>query len=140
MIFGAGSAGAAMSGSAGQLITFRAVQGLGAALVLPATLSIITNTFPRKERAKAIGIWTAVGAARGGFNQALIFYHFGTVTNLLVESSRAATKDRGCRLRFDCRKYRISGRSCRDCPPPARRLDGGRFGCRPDAVDGRCRL
>ena len=62
VIFGAGSAGAAMSGSAGQLITFRAVQGLGAALVLPATLSIITNTFPRKERAKAIGIWTAVGA------------------------------------------------------------------------------
>ena len=33
-------------------------------------------------------------AAQGGFNQALIFYHFGTVTNLLVESSRAATKDR----------------------------------------------
>ena len=39
----------------------RALQGLGAALVLPATLSIIVSVFPRDERAKAIAVWTAVG-------------------------------------------------------------------------------
>jgi len=59
-VFGAGSVGAALSATSASLIIFRGVQGLGAALVLPATLSIITNVFPRGERAKAIGIWTAI--------------------------------------------------------------------------------
>ena len=61
VVFGAGSVGAALSPSANSLIFFRGVQGLGAALVLPATLSIITSVFPRHERSKAIGIWTGVG-------------------------------------------------------------------------------
>ena len=38
------------------------MQGLGAAFILPATLSIITDVFPREERSKAIGIWTALGS------------------------------------------------------------------------------
>ncbi len=62
VIFGGGAVGAALATSGSQLILFRGVQGLGAAFVLPATLSIITNVFPRDERAKAIAIWTAVGA------------------------------------------------------------------------------
>ena len=61
LVFGVASIGAALAASAGQLITFRTLQGVGAALVLPATLSIITNVFPRGERARAIAIWTAVG-------------------------------------------------------------------------------
>ena len=80
VIFGAGSIGAAVAGSAGQLITFRGLQGVGAALVLPATLSIITNTFPRKERAKAIGIWTAVGALGIGIGPALGGYLVDTIS------------------------------------------------------------
>ena len=71
VIFGAGAIGGAMAGTAAELIAARAVQGLGAALVLPATLSIITNVFPRGERAKAIGIWTAVGALGIGIGPAL---------------------------------------------------------------------
>ena len=62
LIFGAASAGAALATSSEALILFRALQGAGAALVLPATLSIITDVFPREERATAIGIWTGVGA------------------------------------------------------------------------------
>jgi EmrB/QacA subfamily drug resistance transporter len=62
VVFGVASSGAALAESAGQLIAFRGLQGVGAALVLPATLSIITNVFPREERARAIAIWTAVGA------------------------------------------------------------------------------
>src|SRR2546429_1313315 len=48
--------------SAGFLIGARAVQGVGAALMNPATLSIITATFPPRERGQAIGIWAGVSA------------------------------------------------------------------------------
>jgi EmrB/QacA subfamily drug resistance transporter len=61
VVFGVAAAGAALSDDIGVLIAMRAFQGLGAALVLPATLSIIVNVFPRQERAKAIAVWTAVG-------------------------------------------------------------------------------
>jgi EmrB/QacA subfamily drug resistance transporter len=71
IIFGAASVGAALSTTATALVVFRGVQGLGAAFVLPATLSIITNVFPRGERAKAIGIWTAVGALGIGIGPVL---------------------------------------------------------------------
>ena len=62
VIFEAGAAGAALATSAETLILMRGIQGAGAALVLPATLSIITNVFPREERSMAIGIWAGVGA------------------------------------------------------------------------------
>lgn len=62
LVFAAASVVAATSVTAEQLILGRALQGVGAALVLPATLSIITNTFPRGERARAIAVWTAVSA------------------------------------------------------------------------------
>ncbi len=71
VIFGAGSIGAAVATSAEQLIAFRGLMGLGAALVLPATLSIITNVFPRGERARAIAIWTAVGGLGIGIGPVL---------------------------------------------------------------------
>ncbi len=71
LVFGAASVGAALATSAGQLIAFRALQGVGAALVLPATLSIITNVFPRGERARAIAIWTAVGGLGVGIGPVL---------------------------------------------------------------------
>ena len=49
-----------LSSSTGQLIAFRALQGAGAALLMPGTLSIITVTFPPHERAKAIGLWAGM--------------------------------------------------------------------------------
>jgi EmrB/QacA subfamily drug resistance transporter len=60
VIFGGASAAAAFTESAGQLIAARAVMGIGGALIMPATLSIITDVFPREERGRAIGIWAAV--------------------------------------------------------------------------------
>ncbi len=71
VVFGIGAVGAALSGDVATLTVFRGVQGLGAALVLPATLSIITAVFPRGERAKAIAIWTAVGGLGIGIGPAL---------------------------------------------------------------------
>jgi MFS family permease len=59
-IFGLGSAAGSLGSSTGQLIAARAVMGIGAAIVFPTTLSIISNVFTdRVERAKAIGVWGA---------------------------------------------------------------------------------
>lgn len=61
LVFGIGSALAAWSGSAGALIVARVVMGVGAAAIMPATLSILTNVFTEPgERAKAIAMWSAV--------------------------------------------------------------------------------
>src|SRR5215470_2945257 len=61
-IFTLSSLGCGLAGSAGMLIGMRVVQGVGAALMNPATLSIITVTFPPKQRGTAIGIWAGVSA------------------------------------------------------------------------------
>jgi EmrB/QacA subfamily drug resistance transporter len=59
-IFTLASLGCGLSGSGSQLIAFRALQGVGAALLMPGTLSILTVTFPPEERARAIGLWAGV--------------------------------------------------------------------------------
>lgn len=56
-IFVAASIGVAFSPDANFLIVGRGLQGLGGALVIPQTLSILTAVFPREERGRAIGIW-----------------------------------------------------------------------------------
>jgi EmrB/QacA subfamily drug resistance transporter len=62
-LFTASSLAAGLAGSGTVLIASRAVQGVGAALLMPTTLAIIMATFTDpKERNKAIGIWTAIGA------------------------------------------------------------------------------
>lgn len=61
-VFGLASLAAPLAGSAGQLIAVRAGMGVGAALIMPATLSIIANVFTGPERTKAIAIWAALAA------------------------------------------------------------------------------
>jgi len=61
VIFGAGSALALAATTPTELIALRAVLGVGAALVMPATLSTITSTFPPTERTRAVSVWAAVG-------------------------------------------------------------------------------
>ena len=60
VVFTLASLGCGLSQSTGQLIAFRALQGVGGAMLIPGTLSIITVTFPAHERAKAIGLWAGV--------------------------------------------------------------------------------
>ena len=61
------------------LIVARAIMGVGAAFVMPSTLSILTNVFPARERAKAIAIWAGIsgsGAALGPLASGLLLEHF----------------------------------------------------------------
>ena len=63
-LFTAASLACALAGNATFLILMRGVQGLGAAMLLPAALSIVMNMFPEgAERNKALGIWGAIGAS-----------------------------------------------------------------------------
>ncbi|HKP18995.1 MAG TPA: MFS transporter [Gaiellaceae bacterium] len=61
-IFTASSLACGLASSGDMLIAWRAVQGVGAALMNPATLSIITATFPPRQRGMAMGIWVGVSA------------------------------------------------------------------------------
>jgi EmrB/QacA subfamily drug resistance transporter len=61
-IFGLASLGALVADSANEVIAVRAAMGIGAALIMPATLSVIANLFTGKERGKAIAIWAALAA------------------------------------------------------------------------------
>ncbi|SFL90337.1 drug resistance transporter, EmrB/QacA subfamily [Streptomyces pini] len=79
VLFGVGSVLAGLSGSPGELIAFRALMGVGGALVMPSTLAVLMNVFERDEQPRAMGIWTggvgvaiAVGPATGG----LLLEHF----------------------------------------------------------------
>jgi EmrB/QacA subfamily drug resistance transporter len=80
VIFTLASLAAGLAGSGGVLIAARAVQGLGAALVMPSALAIIAATFTdARERTTAIGIWGAIGAlglALGPAIGGLISQHF----------------------------------------------------------------
>jgi EmrB/QacA subfamily drug resistance transporter len=62
VVFALSSAGIGVSPSDTWLVVDRAVQGIGAAFMMPATLSIISNAFPAHERGKAIGTWAGVSA------------------------------------------------------------------------------
>jgi EmrB/QacA subfamily drug resistance transporter len=85
VIFGAGSALAAWSATPDRLTAARAVMGVGAAALMPCTLSILTNVFTvERDRARAIGIWSgtaglgvAIGPILGGF--LLVHFWWGSV-------------------------------------------------------------
>src|SRR3954462_6980550 len=79
-LFGVGSAMSGMAHTANQLAFTRAFMGIGAALIMPATLSLLSNVFSNpKERGRAIGVWAAVAGAGGSIGPllgGLLLQHF----------------------------------------------------------------
>jgi EmrB/QacA subfamily drug resistance transporter len=65
LLYGAGMVWAALAGGANTLIAARVVAGLGAAFIMPGTLSTITSVFPPEGRARAVGIWAGFAGAGG---------------------------------------------------------------------------
>jgi MFS transporter, DHA2 family, integral membrane protein len=79
IVFGAASLFAALSSSAAAVTGARAVMGIGAAFVMPATLSILAHVFPPRERPRAIAIWAGfagLAVAMGGVVSGALLEHF----------------------------------------------------------------
>jgi EmrB/QacA subfamily drug resistance transporter len=79
VIFGLASFAAAYSQSAEQLIAARAVMGVGGAFIMPATLSILIDVFPKEERGRAISIWAGIaglGIGLGPLAGGVLLEHF----------------------------------------------------------------
>ncbi|MGZ6707924.1 MAG: DHA2 family efflux MFS transporter permease subunit, partial [Solirubrobacteraceae bacterium] len=86
-LFGLSSLAVLFVETSTQLIAVRAVMGVGGALIMPATLSIITNVFPPEERAKAIGIWAgtaSIGVGLGPLFGGLLLEYFDWYSVFLV--------------------------------------------------------
>ena len=62
VVFAVSSAAIGLAPDQGWLVAGRAIQGIGGAFMMPGTLSIISNTFPARERGRAIGTWAGVSA------------------------------------------------------------------------------
>lgn len=84
VVFGAASVGSGLSTSPGMLTGFRALLGLGAAFLMPVSMSLLTIVFPAEERARAMGLWITanslgvpVGPLLGGWM--LDHFHWGWV-------------------------------------------------------------
>jgi EmrB/QacA subfamily drug resistance transporter len=84
LVFGVASLLAGLCTTSSQLIAARSLMGLGAAFILPTTLSIITQVFPASERPTAIALWSAVtavgvilGPVTGGL--LLVSFHWGSI-------------------------------------------------------------
>ena len=67
VVFALGSAAASLTGDPDVLMALRGVMGVGAALVMPTTLSIITTSFPAEQRGQAVGAWIGVAGAGAVF-------------------------------------------------------------------------
>jgi len=92
VVFGAGAAVGAAASSASVLIVARAVMGLGAAMIMPGTLSTITAVFPSEERARAVGIWSGFavsGSILGMLLSGALLEQFSWVSTFVAAAALA---------------------------------------------------
>ncbi|MBC9711433.1 MFS transporter [Streptomyces sp. TRM66268-LWL] len=93
VVFGGGAVAGSLVDSSTGVIAARAVMGVGAAMIMPATLSLLAATFPKRERARAIVIWTAtagVAIAAGPLVAGLLLEHHGWASTFLINVPIAA--------------------------------------------------
>ncbi|MBK3645500.1 MFS transporter [Streptomyces sp. MBT33] len=92
-VFAGGAVFGYLADSAATVIAARAVMGTGAALIMPATLSLLAATFPRAERAKAITLWTATAGlaiAAGPVVAGALLKNHGWASTFLINVPIAA--------------------------------------------------
>ena len=92
-LFGGASLAVLFVETSTQLIIVRAVMGIGGAMIMPATLSVISNVFPREERTKAIAIWSAmaaIGVGLGPLFGGLLLEYFDWTSVFLLNVPIAA--------------------------------------------------
>ncbi|MET7693494.1 MFS transporter [Streptomyces sp. NPDC005483] len=92
-VFGGGAVFGSFADSGTTVIAARAVMGTGAAMIMPATLSLLAATFPRAERAKAITVWTAtsgVAIAAGPLVAGALLEHHAWTSTFLINVPIAA--------------------------------------------------
>ncbi|MDL5203883.1 MFS transporter [Streptomyces sp. ALI-76-A] len=92
-VFGGGAVAGSLVGSSAGVIAARAVMGVGAAMIMPATLSLLAATFPRAERAKAITLWTATAGlaiAAGPLLAGALLEHHSWKSTFLINVPVAA--------------------------------------------------
>src|SRR3954471_332206 len=93
IVFGSTAVLSVWADSPTQLIALRAVMGIGAALIMPGTLSTITSVFPPEGRAKAVGIWAGFAGAGGTLGilmSGALLDHFSYTSIFWVTSGLAA--------------------------------------------------
>src|SRR3954462_9222601 len=125
VIFTAASAAGALAANVGELVAARAVQGAGSAILMPLTLTLLSNAFPPERRGAALGIWSSIaglgvaaGPLVGGLITDALSWHWifwinvpvGVVAALL--SPRLLAESRGRRGRAE----RRGGREPIDLP------------------------
>ncbi|WP_449350950.1 MFS transporter [Streptomyces shaanxiensis] len=92
-VFGGGAVLGSLADSATTVIAARAIMGTGAAMIMPATLSLLAATFPRGERARAITVWTAtsgVAIAAGPLVAGALLEHHAWTSTFLINVPIAA--------------------------------------------------
>ncbi len=122
LLFTAASAGSALSSSVGELLFARAVQGVGAAIVTPLTLTLISEAFPLEKRGAAIGLWggivglaIAAGPVVGGAVVSGIDWHWIFWLNvplglaLMPLSARRLSESYGPRAQLDLVGLALAG-------------------------------
>jgi MFS family permease len=119
-IFGLSSLAVLFVETSTQLIAVRALMGVGGALIMPATLSIITNVFPREERAKAIGVWAGTAAIGVGLGPLLRRPAARVLRLVLGLPHQRARRARGLRGRHAARARVARPQSGPRSTPPAR--------------------
>jgi EmrB/QacA subfamily drug resistance transporter len=113
-IFTAASAAGALSANIGQLVAARAVQGAGSAILMPLTLTLLSNAYPPEKRGVALGIWSSIaglgvaaGPLAGGILTSTLSWHWIFWVNVpvgiaaIVLSPRLLEESRGRRERID---------------------------------------
>ncbi|QDQ13768.1 MFS transporter [Streptomyces spectabilis] len=93
LVLSVGAAAGALADTSTAVIVARGVMGVGAAMIMPATLSLLAATFPREERAKAITLWAAtsgIAIAAGPLIAGLLLEDHGWASTFLIDVPVAA--------------------------------------------------